>query len=89
MSTCKRVLYSGRVQGVGFRYTALGIARNHKVVGTVRNCSDGRVELVVQGESEEVQEFLAAVARQMEGYITEQAVQDTALVDIQGFQIIR
>ena len=39
----------GRVQGVGFRYTAHNIARRHDVTGYVKNLTDGRVELVMEG----------------------------------------
>jgi acylphosphatase len=57
-----QVLYSGRVQGVGFRYSVKQIAAGYEVVGWVRNLPDGRVELQVGGEHEEVEEFLAAIA---------------------------
>ena len=43
------VQYSGDVQGVGFRYTAVTIARGYNVSGYVQNLSDGRVRLVVEG----------------------------------------
>lgn len=56
-----RVIYSGRVQGVGFRATARSIARRYDVVGYVRNQSDGTVELVARGSAEEVRGFLDAV----------------------------
>ncbi len=49
-----RLLMSGRVQGVGFRYTAKGVAQRFAVTGFVRNLSDGRVELVVEGDAAEV-----------------------------------
>jgi len=45
----RRVLYSGHVQGVGFRYRTLTIAQSHAVTGFVRNLSNGRVELVAEG----------------------------------------
>jgi len=48
------ILYSGRVQGVGFRYTACSIARKYQVSGVVRNLPDGRVELVAEGEPREL-----------------------------------
>ena len=54
----KRVIYEGRVQGVGFRYTAKDLARGYDVLGAVRNLPDGTVELIVAGEGEEVGEFL-------------------------------
>jgi len=45
----ERVVFSGRVQGVGFRYTVRSIAKRHTVKGYVKNLSDGTVELVIQG----------------------------------------
>ncbi len=70
MSIRRTVYYSGRVQGVGFRYTAEGLARGFEVSGTVRNLPDGRVELVAEGTTEEVDRFVEAVGRQMGRYIT-------------------
>lgn len=54
----KRVYFEGRVQGVGFRYAAKDLAKGYDVVGTVRNCEDGGVEVLVQGEAEEVAAYL-------------------------------
>lgn len=64
-----QVFYSGRVQGVGFRYTTTEIARRFRVVGWVRNLSDGRVELWVEGDSAEVSEFLSGISEQFRGKI--------------------
>ena len=47
--TARRIIYSGRVQGVGFRWTAKELARGYDVLGTVRNLPDGTVEMVVAG----------------------------------------
>ena len=58
------------VQGVGFRYTARRIASRFPVAGFVRNLPDGRVELVVEGLAEELDQFLAAVGGQMGDYIS-------------------
>ncbi len=76
MLVCKRVRYSGRVQGVGFRQTALSIAAGHVVVGYVRNMAQGDVEMVVQGEEEAVRAMLQEVARRMERYIRQCVEQD-------------
>ena len=46
----KHVFYTGRVQGVGFRFTAERIARRYELVGFVKNLPTGQVEMVVQYE---------------------------------------
>lgn len=65
------VFYSGRVQNVGFRYTAQHIAQRFAVTGFVRNLPDGRVHLVVEGEPKVIAEFLAELASTMSGKIHE------------------
>ncbi|MCB9855152.1 MAG: acylphosphatase [Phycisphaerales bacterium] len=62
----RTVLFEGRVQGVGFRYTACEIAREFDVTGSVRNLPDGRVEMVIEGRSDELDRFQTAVGRAME-----------------------
>jgi len=61
----RRVYYSGSVQGVGFRATCRWLARGFEVAGFVRNLSDGRVELVAEGEAVEIDRFLHAVRDEM------------------------
>ena len=61
--------YSGRVQGVGFRYQTLHIARGYDVAGYVSNLPDGRVELEAEGEAGELAAFAAAVRSHMDGFI--------------------
>ena len=70
--TQRIVCFSGRVQGVGFRYTAYHVAVGFDVTGTVRNLPDGRVECVVEGKAAEVGAFLDAVAGRMAGFIHSQ-----------------
>jgi acylphosphatase len=60
--TARHVFYEGRVQGVGFRWTTKNLARGFEVTGWVRNLTDGRVEMQVCGEEEEVDAFLEAIA---------------------------
>jgi acylphosphatase len=55
------VFVSGRVQGVGFRYSTHDIAKNFAVTGTVENLDDGRVKIVVEGEAADIDLFLAKV----------------------------
>ncbi|MCM2275615.1 MAG: acylphosphatase [Candidatus Didemnitutus sp.] len=63
------VHFTGRVQGVGFRYQTSQVAKGFEVSGYVRNLADGRVQLEVEGSAAEVAAFVTAVAEQMEGYI--------------------
>jgi len=63
------VLYSGQVQGVGFRYTTCQIARRFKVAGSVRNLPDGRVEVIAEGEANELEQFFAAVESDLADHI--------------------
>lgn len=65
----RRVLYWGRVQGVGFRATAQRLAEGFAVGGHVRNLGDGRVELVAEGRPEEVSGFLDAISTALGAYI--------------------
>jgi acylphosphatase len=84
----REVHYSGRVQGVGFRYTAQSIASRHEVTGFVRNLPDGRVHLVVEGERSEVKSFLDDLARTMGRYIQKAVVQEgDATGRFSGFSI--
>ena len=55
------VLYSGRVQGVGFRYMRWTVASGFDIVGTVRNLPDGRVELIAEGAKAELESFCQAI----------------------------
>ncbi len=59
MAVRKHFLFSGRVQGVGFRWNAVRLARPLGLTGWVRNLPDGRVELEAQGEEETIDRFLA------------------------------
>lgn len=64
-----RFLFSGRVQGVGFRDTAQRLAGGFAVDGYVRNLDDGRVELVISGEPTEIDGLVTAIERALGGKI--------------------
>lgn len=70
----REAYYSGRVQGVGFRYTANRLAENYAVAGFVRNLPDGRVHLVVEGQRDQAARFLAAIATELGDHIREAAI---------------
>jgi acylphosphatase len=69
------VFFTGRVQGVGFRYQTLQVAKEYEVSGYVKNLVDGRVQLEAEGTATEVRGFVAAVQERLTGYIrqTEQS----------------
>lgn len=69
LDMCQIVYYSGTVQGVGFRFTARGLAQRHAVNGYVRNLEDGRVEVLAAGEKEEVIAYFDELREDMKDYI--------------------
>lgn len=86
-----KVLYSGHVQGVGFRYTAKTVAAGFEISGTVRNLSDGRVELVAEGTRAELEAFQTAIRDSgLAGFIRdEKAEWSDAQNEFKGFEIAR
>jgi acylphosphatase len=85
-----RVLYSGRVQGVGFRYTVKSVASGFELTGVVRNLPDGRVELFAEGAGDELQAFVQAIRESgMEHFIQKEDVSwGEAKNEFRGFEII-
>ena len=85
------VVYSGRVQGVGFRYTVKSITPGFEVTGTVRNLDDGRVELIAEGEREELDAFRQAVRESGLGGLIqrEEEAFGPAAGQFRGFEIVR
>jgi acylphosphatase len=60
VESCRRWLFFGRVQGVGFRAFVEGEARARRLKGWVRNCHDGSVEAVFSGPADVVDDMLSA-----------------------------
>ncbi len=75
--TAKHVIFSGRVQGVGFRYTCHRIAMRYELTGFAKNLPDGSVELLIQGHPRDVADCLADIKESFGGYI-----RDTKAVDL-------
>ena len=85
-----RVLYEGYVQGVGFRWTTKRVAQGYEVSGWVRNLADGRVELQVSGEDDEISAFLRAIREStLGGHISAEHVTEIELASpFKGFRIV-
>ena len=82
------VFFTGRVQGVGFRYSTVQVAKEFEVTGFVKNLADGRVQLEAEGARTEVDAFVKAVEERMHGFIrkTERAGRRRP-GQVEGFQI--
>lgn len=86
----RTIHYDGRVQGVGFRWTAVAAIRGLDVAGYVKNLPDGRVELVLEGEPSLTAEAARRVASAMAGYIhsTRESI-GLATGEFRGFAVRR
>lgn len=69
-----QVLFSGRVQGVGFRFTVCRAAESFNVTGFVRNLPDGHVEVVAEGVEQELVDFLNSIRNSLGRYITREQI---------------
>lgn len=86
----REVHYSGWVQGVGFRYTTVRIAERFAVTGFAENLPDGRVRLIVEGQPEDMDLFLAAVQNELKRHIRGvDAKPREATGEFAGFEIRR
>lgn len=85
----KKVLYEGRVQGVGFRFGVRQIAEGFAVAGHAANLPDGRVEVFLQGDREEVEGMEKEIGQShLEGFIRKQESREVAVeAGRKGFQI--
>jgi acylphosphatase len=70
----RQIVFTGRVQGVGFRATARAVARRHEVSGWVRNQSDGSVLMEVQGVPGAIEGYLEDLRARLRGLIAGEAV---------------
>ncbi len=85
----REIHFSGRVQGVGFRFATQQVARSHAVFGSVQNLTDGRVRVIIEGEAGEIGRFLKHLNETMETCIHSVA-QDrlAASGEFSDFQIV-
>jgi acylphosphatase len=67
--TAKHIVFSGEVQGIGFRFTANRLAGRYSVTGFVRNLPDGNVEMLIQGSEQDIRHCIAEIQDSFRGYI--------------------
>jgi len=86
-----QILYSGQVQGVGFRYTVRSVAAGFEVTGSVRNLVSGAVELIAEGARDELEAFRQAIRESgLEHFIRQEEVSwHEASNEFRGFEIVR
>jgi acylphosphatase len=81
----KHIIFSGRIQGVGFRFTALNIANRCGLTGYVRNVPDGDVEMFAQGPAEMIDNCVRGLQDSFVGTIShidiEESTPDPKLTD--------
>jgi len=83
------VYYSGRVQGVGFRFTARSIAHRLNLTGWIKNLPNGKVEAVCEGTEDELKEFLKLIKDRMDNYISDEDISwMLAIGEFSGFRIV-
>lgn len=63
------IYYSGKVQGVGFRYIVKDLAEGFRITGWVKNLQDGRVEILAELEEDILKDFLKKIRGNFSGYI--------------------
>jgi len=88
MKRSLHVYYSGRVQGIGFRFTAQRIAEGLRIGGWVSNLADGRVEINAEGSEDSLKEFIAQINGTFKSHI--QDIRDEwgpAQGEFKGFNI--
>ncbi len=75
---CKRIVFSGRVQGVGFRFTIFHTANRYDLTGCVRNVDNGTVEMIAQGRAGDITNCLNDIKKSFAGYLRDTAIEDIA-----------
>jgi acylphosphatase len=87
-TVARKVWFSGSVQGVGFRYTALRSANRNHLKGYVRNLDDGRVEMYAIGTPEQIEQCITDLGETFGSYIRDVKVTEESVVSsYMGFEI--
>lgn len=72
----KHIIFKGHVQGVGFRYTSYRAANKSQLTGWVRNLPDGSVEMLAQGQAQDIDDCINDIQESFGGYIHETQVNE-------------
>ena len=72
----KHIVFAGRVQGVGFRFTSLRAANRYGLTGRVCNLPNGSVEMIAQGRSDDIDDCIRDIQESFSGYIAETEVEE-------------
>jgi acylphosphatase len=72
----KHIIFTGHVQGVGFRFTAHRIANRYQLTGFVRNLYDGNVEMLTQGSGQDMDNCIQDIKNSFAGYIREALINE-------------
>ena len=72
----KSIIFIGRVQGVGFRFTARRAADRRQLTGYVRNMPNGSVEMLAQGRSEDIDDCIQDLKEYFAGYLKETRIEE-------------
>ena len=86
MKVRKHIYFSGCVQGVGFRYRSVYLARPLGLTGWVKNLWDGRVEMEVQGKGADIERFLTQLQQQRYIEINSMEITDIPLLEESAFR---
>ena len=83
----QHIVFHGRVQGVGFRYTAKYLAQSLELTGWVKNLTDGRVEAELQGQAELVDSFVERISQRGRIVVEFVEEEDRELCYEEGFEV--
>jgi acylphosphatase len=74
--TAKHIIFTGCVQGVGFRFTAFHAANRYQLTGWVRNCTDGGVEMIAQGRPDKIDDCIRDIQESFARYVRETKIEE-------------
>ena len=72
----RHIIFIGRVQGVGFRFTAHRMANRHQLAGFVRNLPNGSVEMLAQGTADDIDDCIQDLKEYYSGHIREMEIDE-------------